>query len=182
MKKTALFCANGFEECEGLIVVDLLRRANIDIKMVSLEKTLLVTGSHGIKIECDNLFDEINFDELDMLILPGGMPGTLALKAHTALNQKILEFDKANKKLAAICAAPSVLGSLNLLNGKKMTCYPGFEEECTGAIYTHQKVEKDHNTITSSGLGGAIDFAATIIEELMNKEEADEVLSAIQYK
>lgn len=182
MKKTALFCANGFEECEGLIVVDLLRRAEIDIQMISLEKDLSVTGSHGIKIECDRLFDEVSFNELDMIILPGGMPGTLALKEHTALNQKIIEFNQANKKLAAICAAPSVFGSLNLLNGKKMTCYPGFEEECTGAVCTHQKVEKDGNIITSSGLGGAIEFAAAIIEDLLNKEEADKVLSAIQYK
>lgn len=182
MKKTALFCANGFEECEGLIVVDLLRRAKIDIQMISLENDLFVIGSHGIKIECNQLFDEVNFDELDMIILPGGMPGTLALKRHTALNQKIIEFNSTNKKLAAICAAPSVFGSLNLLNGRKMTCYPGFEEECAGAICTHQKVEKDRNIITSSGLGGAIDFATAIIEELINKEAADEVLRAIQYK
>ena len=181
MIKTALFCANGFEECEGLVVVDLLKRAGIDIKIVSLQNDLSVLSSHQIKIQCDLMFDEVNFDELDMIILPGGMPGTLRLKEHVKLCEKIKEFHQNRKPLAAICAAPSVLGGLGLLKGRTVTCYPGFENECLEAICSGEKVEKDDHIITARGLGCAIEFAAKIIETLLNEETAKSVLSEIQF-
>lgn len=181
MKKTALFCANGFEECEGLIVVDLLRRAGIEIQIVSIEETLTVVSSHKVQLTCDVLFNEVDFDALDMIILPGGLPGTTHLAEHAGLNEKILEFNQSGKYLAAICAAPSVYGKLGLLEGRTMTCYPGFETQCAGASYTHNKVEKDGHFITARGLGAAIEFAAAIIETLLDKETADSTLSAIQY-
>lgn len=181
MKKTALFCADGFEECEGLIVVDLLRRANIEIQTVSLNSDCTVTSSHQVKISCDCIFDEVCFDELDMIILPGGMPGTTHLKEHAALNEAIMAFDQAGKGLAAICAAPSVFGSLGLLKGKTMTCFPGFEKECPLANYTGKKVEVDGHIITARGLGAALEFAAKIIETLKDKATADAILAQIQY-
>jgi len=181
MIKTALFCADGFEECEGLIVVDLLKRAGIDIKTVSLQKDLFVLSSHQIRIQCDLLFNEVDFDELDMIILPGGMPGTLHLKEHSGLALKIKEFDQQRKGLAAICAAPSVLGSLGLLKNRTVTCYPGFEDECLGAHCTKEKVEQDEHIITARGLGCAIDFSAKIIETLLDEETSKRVLSEIQF-
>ena len=180
MKKTAIFFANGLEECEGLVTVDLLRRSGIHVDIVSMEETLMVQGSHNIKIQCDCLFNDVDFSQLDMIILPGGMPGTLHLKQNKELCSKIIEFDKQKKYLAAICAAPSVLGSLGLLNNVRMTCYPGFEDECTGAVYTGEKTEIDRHIITSRGLGAAIEFSAAIIEVLKDKNEADRILSEIQ--
>ncbi len=181
MSKTALFCANGFEECEGLLVVDLLRRANIEISMVSIEESKEITSSHKVKLTCDQLFDEVDFDSLDMIILPGGMPGTNYLKAHEGLKQQILKFDRQGKWLAAICAAPSVYGQLGLLNGKTFTCFPGFEDQCEGGSYTGEKVEVDGHFITARGLGAAIEFGSKIIEVLDSKEKADDTLSRIQY-
>ncbi len=181
MKKTALFCAQGFEECEGLIVVDLLRRAGIEITTVSLEPTLEVTSSHQVTVRCDKTFDQIQFEKLDMIILPGGLPGTTHLLEHAPLLNQIKEFDQQKKYLAAICAAPSVYGELGLLQGRKMTCFPGFESHCQGAQPTGEKVVQDGHIITAKGLGAAIEFAARIIEVLTDQATADKVLAAIQY-
>lgn len=181
MAKVYIFLANGFEEIEGLTVVDLLRRAKIDVEMVSVEESIYVTGSHNIEVKADCLFKKAKFDEVDMLVLPGGMPGTIKLLHHTELVEKIKEFHKAGKMLAAICAAPSVLGAYGVLNGKKAVCYPGFEEKLLGAHVEKQPVIQDENVITSRGMGTAIDFSLKIIEHFSGKEKADEIKESIIY-
>lgn len=182
MAKVYIFLANGFEEIEGLTVVDLLRRAKIDICMVSIEESICVTGAHNITVQADCLYKEANLDEADLLVLPGGMPGTINLLHYVQLIQKIKEFHKNDKLLAAICAAPSVLGACGVLTGKKACCYPGFEEKLLGATIQYEPVVVDGNVITSRGMGTAIDFALKIIEILVSEEVAKEIKEGIIYK
>lgn len=180
MEKILLFLAEGFEEIEALTVVDLLRRANLDITMVAIGETLEVTGSHQICVKADVLLKDISW-EADMLVLPGGMPGTLNLGACNVLTEKLKEFSETGKKVAAICAAPSVLGKNNILQGKKATCYPGFEEQLLGATYKKESVVVDGNVITSRGMGTAIEFGLTIIEQFLGSEKAKEIEESIIY-
>lgn len=181
MSKVCIFLAAGFEEIEGLTVVDLLRRAGIDIKMISIGGTLGVTGSHGIYTEADLLFTQLEFEDTDMLVLPGGMPGTLNLGKHEGLQALLKEFHEKEKKIAAICAAPSILGDLGILEGHEATCYPGFEERLTGAkVLTDRVVVSGHIT-TSRGMGTAIPFALSLIEQLAGKEEAEKIRASIIY-
>lgn len=183
LAKALIFFAEGYEEVEALTVVDLLRRAGIDIDMVSVTKEQMVTGSHKITVQTDVLYEDACFDKADILILPGGMPGTNNLLAHEGLKEKLLEFAADNtKKVAAICAAPSVLGAHGILQGKEATCYPGFEEKLTGAVPKEDVVVVDGNVITSRGMGTAIAFAAAIIEAYCGKGKADEILQGIIYK
>lgn len=182
MGKVYLFLANGFEEIEGLTVVDLLRRAEIEISMVSITGSKEVTGSHGIKVEADELFEEVDYKGADLLVLPGGMPGTKNLWAHEGLRNLLIQFNKEDKKLAAICAAPSILGMNGILQGKKATCYPGYEEKLIGAKVTGNSAEEDGNIITGKGMGTSIDFALQIIQTLKDSETADKIAAAIQYK
>lgn len=181
MAKTAIFLANGFEEIEGLTVVDILRRAGIDITMVSITGTTAVEGSHGIKLEADDTIENFDFDGVDMIILPGGMPGTKNLDACAPLKAKIEEFNNAGKMLAAICAAPTVYGKMGLLKGKKACCYPGCEGDLIGANVSTDMVSKDGNFITSRGMGTAIPFALAILEHFKGKEAADQMAKAIVY-
>lgn len=181
MKKVCIFLADGFEEIEGLTVVDLLRRSEIHIDMVSIMKKKEINGAHGIQIMADCLFEEENFEDIDMLVLPGGMPGTLNLEAHKELNQLLISFAKSKKKIAAICAAPRVLGDLGILKGKRAVCYPGNEARLVGATVSEEKVMIDDNIITSRGLGTAIEFSLAIIETLKGPEEAERIKKAIIY-
>lgn len=182
MAKVYIFLANGFEEIEGLTVVDLLRRAQIDVQMISIEDGKQITGSHNIKVEADCLFKDAKFDEADMLVLPGGMPGTTNLLHQPLLIEKIKKFHKNKKWLAAICAAPSVLGACGVLTGKKACCYPGFEEKLLGASIQYEPVVQDENVITGRGMGVANDFALKIIEVLCGKEKACEVKESVLYE
>lgn len=182
MSEVYIFFANGFEEIEGLTVVDLLRRAKINITTVSITESQEVTGAHNIKVIADELFGESDYDNAKMLILPGGMPGTTHLLQHKKLRELLLRHNSENKMIAAICAAPSVLGMNGILEGKKATCYPGFEDKLIGAIYTNEKVVEDKNVITSKGLGTAIDFAASIIEHYQGRKVANQIKSSIQYE
>lgn len=182
MKKVYIFLADGFEEIEGLTVVDLLRRAGININTVSITGAKEINGAHNIKIIADQLFEEANLNDADMLVLPGGMPGTTHLGEHKGLVNLLKDYHKNDKYLAAICAAPSVLGINNMLKGLKVTSFPGFEEQLLDAVYTGNKVEKDTNVITSKGLGTAIDFSLAIIETLLDKATADKISASIQYK
>lgn len=181
MAKTLIFLATGFEEIEGLMVVDLLRRAKIDIQMVSITGDIMVTGSHGITVKADTLIENVDFSKADALVLPGGMPGTRNLQAHSLLNEELKKANEAGKLLCAICAAPLVLGTNHILEGKNACCYPGFEEELLGAITNENPVTHDGNTITSRGLGTAVAFAAEIITTLSSKGTADQVLESIIY-
>ncbi len=182
MSKTAIFLADGFEEIEALTVVDLLRRAGIGITTVSIMGRKSVTGSHNITVEADALLDEADFDSLDMLILPGGMPGTSNLDACEPLKDNIRKFNDSNKLLAAICAAPTVYGKMGLLNGLKACCYPGCEDRLEGALIQTTEVTKDKNFITSRGMGTAIPFGLAIIEQFQGKEAADDMAKKIVFK
>lgn len=182
MSKVSIFLADGFEEIEGLTVVDLLRRADIDITMVSIMDTKKITGAHDIVIEADELYKDMNFSNMDALVLPGGMPGSKYLGDHSELVELLKSFNEDNKLIAAICAAPSVLGVNGILQDKKATCYPGFEDKLEGATFIKEPVVKDQNIITSRGVGTAIDFALAIIESLKDKKAAKEIAESIIYK
>ena len=158
MAKTGIFLADGFEEIEALTVVDLLRRAGIDITTYSIMGKKQVMGSHNIAVEADELLENCDFDALDMVILPGGMPGTRNLDECKALTDAVVAFNGAGKTLAAICAAPTVYGRLGLLKGKKACCYPGREGDLIGADVQMSEVTVDGNFITSRGMGTAIPF------------------------
>ncbi len=179
MIQTAVFFAEGFEEVESLTVVDLLRRALIDTMMVSVTGKKEVIGSHGIIVTTNQLIEDVNFDSLSMLILPGGMPGTKNLDNCAILKKQILEFNEKDKYIAAICAAPMVLGHLGVLQGKKACCYPGYEKDLLGAKAVEYKAVVDGNIITGRGVGTAIDFALAIIAELKGKQEAEHIAASI---
>ncbi len=181
MAKVYLFLAEGFEEIEGLTVVDLLRRAGIEITMVSVTGDINVTGSHQITTKADALFEEVDFSEADMLVLPGGMPGTMNLQEHEGLDLLLRNFASEDKMLAAICAAPRVLGTKGLLMGKNAICYPGHEDQLLGAHIINSAVVKDGNITTSKGMGTAIDFSLSLIHTLKGPEEALGIAKAIQY-
>lgn len=129
MKKVVVFLADGFEEVEGLTVVDLLRRAGAVVETVSVMEKLQIDGAHGIQVEADELFEKAFFDDAELLVLPGGMPGTLHLKEHKGLADLLCKFNEKGKRIAAICAAPTVFGALGLLKEKAACCYPGMEEQ-----------------------------------------------------
>ena len=180
MKKIAVFLAPGFEECEALMTVDLLRRAQLDTTMYSIHNTDEVTGSHNITVKADKKLNELN-ELFDCVILPGGMPGTKYLMESKEVNALVVEHFNQNRLVAAICAAPSVLGELQLLQGKKATCFPGFENQLHGAEVLNQKAVADGNIITAKGLGAAVEFAHAIISYLINSKTADQVVKTIQY-
>ena len=177
MSKLGIFMADGCEEIEGLTVVDLVRRAGIEIEMISVSGEKNVTGSHKIAFQTD-----ADFASYDGIVLPGGMPGTTHLMEDETVNRVIKEFAQDGKLVAAICAAPSVLGNAGLLEGKTATCYPGVEGKLTGANFVTNSVAKDGNIITSRGLGTAIDFAAEIVAYLNGKIVADKLKTSIIYR
>ena len=182
MAQTAVFLAEGFEEIEALTVVDLLRRAGIECRMVSISEKVEVTGSHGIMVQADEALGELDFSGLDMLILPGGMPGTKNLKACAPLAEQIRAFDAADKYLAAICAAPTVFGEMGLLRGRRACCYPGCEDALDGAEVVTEEVAVDGHFTTSRGMGTAIPFGLALIERLLDPGAAEEMAKRIVYR
>ncbi len=181
MKKAYLFFAEGFEEVEALTVVDLLRRGKVDCVTVSVSGDYDVTGSHGITIRADRRFEDRDLSDADMLILPGGMPGTTNLKAHAGLDKLIHTYVDSGKYLAAVCAAPTVYGEKGLLKGKDATCYPGLEEGLVGANAKTDPVVCDGQFITSRGMGTCIDFGLKLLELLEGREVSDKVGKAVVY-
>ncbi len=174
------FLANGFEEVEALAAVDMIRRAGIELKTVGIS-SLIVEGSHGIKVHADCSEDDVTLDDnLQAVILPGGMPGTLNLENCETV-QKAIDFaNENNKLLCAICAAPSVLGHKGLLRGKQAIAYPGFEKDLEGAVISDKYVVRDGNIITAKGVGVAVDFGLEIVAALSGEARASEIRSAIQ--
>ena len=171
--KVCLYLADGFEEIEAISVVDILRRASIDVKMVSIMGTKEVVGAHNIVVVADELFEDISHDMVDMMILPGGGQGTQNLAEHNGLTAQISKQVKSEKWIAAICAAPTILGGLGLLEGKKATCYPGCEKELIGAqVSSTAKVIIDGKIITSRGPGTSFAFSLKIVEALQGAEVA----------
>ncbi|MEF2766110.1 MAG: DJ-1 family glyoxalase III [Dorea phocaeensis] len=182
MKKVSVILADGFEEIEALTVVDLLRRAQIYVGTVSITDDYTVHGAHGINVQAEDLFEEVAFGESDMIVLPGGMPGTSNLNAHEGVRRVVKEFNRDGKYIGAICAAPTILGNLGLLKGKRVSCYPSVEQEIQGAVMTRTDVTVDGNLITSRGAGTAIAFALKLIEMLFGAEKAAEIAEAILYE
>ena len=172
-----LFLDNGFEEIEALTTIDLLRRANIAVTTVSITSNPLVLGAHNIAVEADGLIERIDFSDAEMLILPGGQT---KLGECSALRDLLIEHNKADKLIAAICAAPAVLGKLGILKDKQATCYPGFQD-ALGESYVGGLVVESKNVITAKGPGLSSDFAFCIIERLAGSEVADAVYDAAQY-
>ena len=173
MSKVYVFLADGFEEIEGLTVVDLLRRAGIETITVSVMGREEIIGSHRIPVTADTLIGKVHPTKEDMLVLPGGCEG---------LKGFLMKAAEENGRIAAICAAPTVLGKLGLLNGRKAICYPGMEDGLAGAEVTVEPVVTDGNITTSRGLGTAIPFALRLIEELSGKETADRIAESVVYQ
>ena len=171
------FLDNGFEEIEAVTTIDLLRRAGIAVTTVSVTGKEMVLGAHNIAIEADGLINDIDFNDAEMLILPGG---ATHLDKCSALCELLVEHNKAGKLIAAICAAPSVLGKLGILKGKQATCYPGFESYLSES-YVGGLVVESQNIITAKGPGLSSDFAFCIIEKLAGTEVADKVYDTAQY-
>ena len=181
MKHIAIFLAEGFEEVEALTVVDICRRAGLKMDMVSVGGSRQVTSSHKVTVCADKMLAEVNFDELDMIVLPGGMPGTGNLEACEELMEQLDAFYNGGKYLAAICAAPSIFGHRGFLTDRKACCYPGFESHLTGAKVSADQVSVDGNVITSRGLGTAIPFALAIAGIFCGAGKAEEIAKGIVY-
>lgn len=163
MAKVYEFIANGTEEIEALTVVDVLRRGGVEIETVSITGSEFVEMSHGVIMKCDTTIEEANLEEADMLLLPGGLPGSTNLLEHEVVRQAFLAHAAKGKRYGAICAAPMVLGDLGLLKGKKATCYPGFEKYLEGAEYTHELVTIDGNVITGEGPAATLPYSYEIL-------------------
>ncbi len=181
MSKVIVFLADGFEEIEGLAVVDCMRRADIEVTTVSIMSKRTVCGSHNITVYADMMFDDVDFSAYDALVLPGGMGGTNNLMAHSGVNEQIKSFAAAGKIVSAICAAPTVLGQAGLLADKKATCYPGCEDKLNALEYTQERVTVDGNIITGQAMGSVIPFAIELISRLESIHAADRVSEAIVY-
>lgn len=176
-----LFLADGFEETEAIVPLDILRRANVKVKTVGVSGKN-VTGAHGITVTADILCSEINFDDISAVILPGGMPGTLNLQADKFVEKAILTANDGGKLIAAICAAPKILGNLGLLNGREAVCYDGFESELKGAVISENKVVQSGNIITAVGAGAAAEFGFKIVNYICSDTEtAAGVRAAMKY-
>lgn len=179
MKKVALFLADGFEEIEALATIDILRRADIEVQTVSISGGKNVTGAHNVTVLTDAIFGETDFSQTEVLVLPGGMPGAKNLNEHEDLRKLLADFHAQGKDIAAICAAPMILGGLGILKGKRATCYPGFEPELVGAKVTEESVVADENIITGKGPGLAFDFALRLVEKIAGVSVRKEVQSGL---
>ena len=180
MIKVSVLLADGFEEIEALTVVDLLRRAQIYVDTISIMEDYTVHGAHGINIQTEDLFEEVNFVESDMIVLPGGMPGTLNLQKNKMVTDAIEYCVKNEKLVAAICAAPMILGDLGYLDGKDAVCFPGFEDSLTESNILSDGVVRDGNFITAKGAGKALEFGAAIVDYFSEPPKGERILQKMQ--
>lgn len=176
-----LFLADGFEEIEGLTVVDILRRAQIATDMVSIMGRKEIRGAHDIMVQADMLFEEVEQDGYDMLILPGGGIGTQNLAACEELKQLVSEYVAKDRYVAAICAAPTVFGKMGILQGKKACCYQGMEDGLVGAEVCFEPVVQDGKIVTSRGMGTSIAFALKLTEIFLGSDAAKDMAAKIMY-
>jgi 4-methyl-5(b-hydroxyethyl)-thiazole monophosphate biosynthesis len=182
MAKVYEFLANGFEEIEGMAPVDILRRGGVEVVTVSITGSTTVKSSHGITVLADVAFEDVpDFSDADMLLLPGGMPGSANLNAHEGVRQALLRQNAAGKRIGAICAAPMVLGSLGLLKGKKATCSPGFQTYLTGAEYTAELFQEDGNIITGEGPAATLPYAYKILSFFIGDKASKDLQVKMQY-
>lgn len=178
----ALLLADGFEEIEALTPVDILRRAGIEVVTYSVNGDLCVCGTHNIMVDADDVIENIHYEKIDCVILPGGMPGADNLENSHEV-QELLDYASKNDILmCAICAAPKVFGKFGYLKGKKATCFPGFEDRLVGATTTGNNVETDGKIITSKGMGTAMDFSLAILECMKDKKTADKMAVSTMYR
>lgn len=182
MSKVCVFFAMGYEEIEALTVVDILRRAGVDVDMVSITEEKKVTGSHKITVDMDKTFDEVDFQQTDMIVLPGGMPGTTNLEAFEPLMKQVEAFYEAGKYVAAICAAPSIFGHRGMLQGKAACSNPGFESHLEGADVKKEPAVVSGHVITSRGMGTAIPFGLAILGELKGQEAVQEMKTKLVFE
>lgn len=184
MAKVYVFLANGFEDVEALIPVDVLRRGGVEVVTVSVvEDSQVVESAHGVQIVADTMFEDCDFGDADLLMLPGGMPGASNLYDHEGVRQAVLNQVKTGKKISAICAAPAVvLAQLGVLDGKQATCYPGFERLLTKTQYTGDLVTIDGNITTAEGPAAAFPYAYELLSQLVNKEVSDQIAEGMRFK
>ena len=182
MSRAAVFFGTGYEEIEALTVVDILRRAEVETIMVSVTDEKSVTGSHDMEVRMDAVIDEVDFEQIDVIVLPGGMQGTKKLEACESLMSQVDAFVSQSKIVAAICAAPSILGHRGILRGKQACSYPTFESHLEGAKVLHEPAVTDGNIITGRGMGTAIPFGLAILEKLRGKEAAEQMAKSIVYQ
>lgn len=180
MKKVAVFLAEGFEEIEALTVVDIMRRGNVYCDMVSIKESLEVKGAHNILVKADRTFSE-DLKEYDLIVFPGGLLGATNLRDDKKVTDLAKYFYENNKLVAAICAAPIVLAKADIITGRNITSYPGFEEELKGCNYTKNKVEVDGNIITSRGPATAMEFAYKLLE-VLGEESYKEIRTGMLYQ
>ena len=205
MGKLAVFFAEGYEEIEALTVVDVCRRCGLEVDMVAVpskssqsgaaaqhataqdkaamtQEERWVRSSHNVTVQMDKTFEQANFDEYDMLVLPGGKLGTENLEAHAGLMAQVDAFYREGRYVAAICAAPSILGHRGILKGRKACCYPGFEGQLEGADVTNGPVEISGKVVTGKGMGASVDFALAIAGIFCGQDKADEMAATICYR
>ena len=173
-----ILLADGFEEIEALTPLDVLRRANLDVKTVAVGSKIAI-GSHGIPVVCDMTADEVNLDKVSTVIFPGGMPGSLNLDASDFTDKIIARVTENNGRIAAICAAPLILGRRGLLKNKNAICYPGFEKELIGAKISESSVVTDGNITTAKGMGVALAFSLELVSLICGNDKAKEISNAI---
>ena len=174
-KKVYVHLAEGFEEIEAMAVIDILLRGEVDVETVSVTGDRIVKSVRGVGVQCDRLFEEVDYGEGRMMVLPGGQPGVNNLSAHEGLIRQLKEYRDQEKWIAAICAAPIALHRGGLLEGKTVTCYPGCGDDFSEASVVDEKVVQDGTLITSQGPGTAIEFGLKLLEVLQGKETAEEV-------
>ena len=177
--KVTVFLANGFELVEAMCPIDLLRRAGAKVTTVSLSEDRTVASANGVSVLADTTLSAMDSALPDLVFLPGGMPGSANLRANQTVCDTVLAVNRAGGFVAAICAAPFVLGELGLLQGREAICYPGFEDKLIGATLSERKVVRDGNIITAAGMGVALPFAATLVAALFGEEKASELLAAV---
>ncbi len=180
MKRVVVFLADGFEDCEAFIVVDILRRAGVDVVMASVMGTAEVLSSRGIKVTADALADQIDYEAVDVIFLPGGRDGTENLEKSGIVREQCITFSE-KKRIAAICAAPSILAHLGLLDGKKATCHPDYEDKMEKAVLTGESVVISGNIITGQALGAAFQLAFELVSILAGAEKEEQIKRAICY-
>ena len=181
MAKIYMFLADGFETVEALAVADILRRVKDEVVIVAVSERKEIESAQKITVTADVLVGDNNFDDGDVVFLPGGMPGTRNLEENTIVIETVKKQYESGKIVAAICAAPSVFGHMNILDGRRATCFPGFEKDLYGAEYTDERVVVDGNVVTGKGMGTAIDLGLKLVEILHTREMSEELAKKIQY-
>ena len=180
MSKVAVLLAQGFETIEALTVVDVLRRAKIECHMISLDKEV-VTSAHKIQVKADTIFSDVIMNDYDMVVLPGGMPGSKNLRDDERVIDTIKKFNDQNKFIASICAGPIALGKAGVLEGKNATCYPSYEDELTGCNFKEDNIVRDGNILTARGPAITLPFSYEILKMLGFEKEAENISNSMLY-